>query len=384
MAVIYNNNRSGRMAMSQVPPASFSDQRAQALNSQLAANAGQVYTALDPSNDIIPDQQEIISQTVWSGGTARLSTFYTSSANSSSNAEWYYDVYDGLPSDSTSAVQFSVAYGDRRGSGSLNISADSGIEGQTPSKAVYNQYRNILLAPNDESFTMGDGTSTDQIIAVNFSRARYKERLDPGNFEFWLSGSLGAGTNKENVFVDDSSLITNPTLARGGKVFNIVSGSISDGVNNSASPNYVGLSYPDSGILILNATKVSSSFAVDCAKESSNTADQNHYSFITAISKSATDTVNHGPSVRNQQTITSTFYFVRVRNQNYNFTNNSTFTTGSVGDLKHSAMINNPTVYISTVGMYNQAGECLAVASLSKPLQKTFFNELLIKVKLTY
>ena len=144
MAVIYNNNRSGRMAMNQAPPAAFSDVRAQALNSQLAANAGQVYTALDPSNDIIPDQQEIISQTVWSGGTARLSTFYTSSANSSSNAEWYYDVYDGLPSDSTSAVQFSVAYGDRRGSGSLDISANSGIEGQTPSKAVYNQYRNIL------------------------------------------------------------------------------------------------------------------------------------------------------------------------------------------------------------------------------------------------
>ena len=321
---------------------------------------------------------------VSTGGTARLSTFYTSSANSSSNAEWYYDVYDGDPSNSTSAVQFSVAYGDREGSGSLDISANSGIEGQTPSKAVYNQYRNILLAPNDEQFTMGDGTSTDQIIAVNFSRARYKERLDPGNFEFWLSGSLGAGTNKENVFVDDSSLVTNPNLDRGGKVFNIVSGSISDGVHNSTSPNYVGLAYPDSGILILNATKVSSSFAVDCAKRNSDTADQNHYSFITAISKSATDTANHGPSVRNQQTVTSTFYFVRVRNQNYNFTNNETFTTGSVGDLKHSAMIGNPTVYISTVGMYNNSGECLAVASLSKPLQKTFFNELLIKVKLTY
>lgn len=382
MAVIYNDRNRRFNEQLRPAPASFSDVQRQALNTTLAANAGQVYTALDPTNDIIPDQQEIISQTVWSDGTSRLTSFFTSSANSSSNGEWYYDVYDGDPGVTTSAVQFSVAYGDRLGSGSLNISTDSGISGQTPSKAVYSQYRNILLAPNDESFTLGDGVSTDQIIAINFSRARYKERLDPGNFEFWLSGSLD--DSSENVFVDDSTSVTNPTLGRGGKVFNIVSGSISDGVYNSTSPTYVGLAYPDSGILILDAAKVSSSFDVDCAKRNDNTSDQNHYSFIQAVSRSTAASSAKGPSVRNQQTVTSTFYFVRVRNQNYNFTNNPTFVTGSVGDLKHSAMVNNPTVYISTIGLYNNSGECLAIASLSKPLQKTFFNELLIKVKLTY
>ena len=47
-------------------------------------------------------------------------------------------------------------------------------------------------------------------------------------------------------------------------------------------------------------------------------------------------------------------------------------------------MNDNPRVYITTIGLYNDSNELVAVAKLSQPLAKDFTKEALIKVKLDY
>jgi hypothetical protein len=47
-------------------------------------------------------------------------------------------------------------------------------------------------------------------------------------------------------------------------------------------------------------------------------------------------------------------------------------------------MQNDPKVYMTTVGMYNDSNELLAVAKLSKPLLKSFSREAIVKVKLDF
>ena len=47
-------------------------------------------------------------------------------------------------------------------------------------------------------------------------------------------------------------------------------------------------------------------------------------------------------------------------------------------------MESNPKVYITTVGLYNDNNELLAVAKLSQPIAKDFSKEALIRVKLDY
>jgi hypothetical protein len=84
-----------------------------------------------------------------------------------------------------------------------------------------------------------------------------------------------------------------------------------------------------------------------------------------------------------QEDIASKFYFIRVKNQEFNYTTNDSFTEND-GTLKHDSMIDNPQVYITTVGLYNDAQDLLAVAKLSSPLPKDFTKEALIKVKLDY
>ena len=88
--------------------------------------------------------------------------------------------------------------------------------------------------------------------------------------------------------------------------------------------------------------------------------------------------------VISEEDVTSTHYFVRVRNQEFNYSNNPTFTSGSNGTFRFSTMKDDPRVYITTVGLYDDSNQLLAVAKLSKPQLKSFAKELLVKVKLDY
>jgi len=92
----------------------------------------------------------------------------------------------------------------------------------------------------------------------------------------------------------------------------------------------------------------------------------------------------YGFYARNSEKITSTHYFVRVKNSEYNFSNNPSFVTGSDGQIAQATFIGDPKTYITTVGLYNDRTELLAVAKLSKPLLKSFSREALIRVKLDF
>ena len=81
--------------------------------------------------------------------------------------------------------------------------------------------------------------------------------------------------------------------------------------------------------------------------------------------------------------MSSNYVFARIKNNEYNYTTNPTYISGS-GDLVYSTLINNPQTYITTVGLYNTANELLAVAKMSRPLLKDFTKEALLRVKLDW
>ena len=121
------------------------------------------------------------------------------------------------------------------------------------------------------------------------------------------------------------------------------------------------------------------------ASNTANAEGNNHYLLFNSISgSSAASSGNIGFEARNEQEITSTHYFVRVKNGSFNFSNNPSYVTGSVGDFKQESFVNNPKAYITTIGLYNSKNELLAVAKMSKPLLKSFSREALIRVKLDY
>ena len=87
---------------------------------------------------------------------------------------------------------------------------------------------------------------------------------------------------------------------------------------------------------------------------------------------------------RDEEDQVSAQYFCRVRSGQMNFSNNPTFVSGSLNELRQSTMKGNPTTFISSVQLYNGAGDIVAVGNLSTPLKKNFSSEATVKVKLTY
>ena len=361
--------------------------------SQLMARNGRTYTKFESVNDIIANQTETVTAGLWSDNLASLSTYYTSSTQTTSQRRYYIDVYQANPAADGSAVQYSLAFGHALGSGSDS----QGQLNDSPSKAIYSQYKQLLLAAGDTRFTTAGSGSTDYIYAVNFKRARLKERLDPGNWEIPLKPISSRATNATGSVVtssaaiiqliDDSS-IASATVGQSGKVYNIVSGSINNGVYLPTTPVYYGLAYPDYGTLILDGKMLDQKLGFATVTGSS-VEGNNHFVLYHSISGSRaftnpTTSDTYGFVARNSEKVTSTHYFVRIKNAEYNFSNNPSYTTGSVGQVAQSTFIGDPKTYITTVGMYNDNQQLLAVAKLSKPLLKSFQREALIRVKLDF
>ena len=367
---------------------------AQQQQSQLLTRNGRVYTRFDAVNDIVSNQTEVVTAGLWSDNVASLITHFTSSAQTNTQRRYYTDVYHKAPSATGSAVQYSLAYGHALGSGSDS----QGTLQDSPSKAIYSQYRQILLPPGDTRFTTAGSGSTDHIYVVNFKRNRMRERLDPGNFELPLmqlasgralnaTGSVLISSSNKIITLIDDSTIASATLGESGKVYNIVSGSLTSGVHNSMAPVYYGLAYPDHGILVLDGKMLDQQLNFQTNTGSSSEGN-NHFALFHSISGSAllnnTAGDPYGFQARNSEKITSTHYFVRVKNAEYNFSNNPSYVTGSVGQIAETSFIGDPKTYITTVGLYNDRQELLAVAKLSKPLLKSFQREALIRVKLDF
>ena len=361
---------------------------------QILARNGRTYTKFDPVNDIIGNQTEIVTAGLWSDNVANLETFFTSSTQTTSQRTYYVDVYHKATTETGSAVQFALAFGHALGSGSDS----QGQLNDSPSKAIYSQYRQLLLNPSDTRFTTAGSGSTDYVYVVNFKRNRLKERLDAGNWELPLrtisgsrptnaTGSVSVSGSTVLTLIDDSSMAA-ASVGESGRVYNIVSGSINGGVFNSAAPVYYGLAYPDYGTLILDGKMLDQQLKFQTNTGSSSEGN-NHFAFFHSISGSALITNlstsdPYGFLARNSEKVTSTHYFVRVKNAEYNFSNNPSYVTGSVGQVAQSTFIGDPKTYITTVGLYNDRQELLAVAKLSKALLKSFQREALIRVKLDF
>lgn len=363
--------------------------------------SGRIFTPFE-SGDVVPNQQETITRALWSGNVGNLLTFYTSSAQTDTQKRYFYELFNSSSGGCGAEAQFSVAWGHKQGSGSAD---EGGQINDTPSRAIYGQYRQLCLDSGQERFTIG-GTATDSIYVINVNRARMREYLDEGNIEInlqrlsgsqWLSGggaqNAWTGSNVR-VFptqavtrLIDDSRIANATVGESGEVYNIVSGSIEDGVYNSSAPHYYGLMYRRLGTIVLDGTKLDMSCSFLTVTGSEVPGD-NAWKLFTAISGAALYTDASGDYLgfqgRSAEKVKSTHYFVRVKNQEYNFSNNPTFTTGSEGDLAEPTMIGDPKVYITSVGLYNANKELLAVAKTSKPIQKSFTKEALIKIKLDF
>ena len=320
---------------------------------------------------------DAIQSVAWSTNSATLTNFFTSSVQEAgTSGNYYISVYQTSSALAEAQIQFDVAYGNKLGSGSAYF--NSSVPRLTPATSIYGQFRSLVLEDENTNFTYGNGTNTfspNDFWAISIDRARYKEKLFPNTFNLQLKG-----TNTVHLTADVNNETT-ATFLGSNRVYQVVSGSNGSPTGTTgfvADSGSYGLFLPDIGTILLNPVALNE-FAVITSNETANLANgTNQKTLVNAIIDGGSFQLNA------QETVTSDYVFVRARNSEFNYSTNPSFISGSTGEIIHSSFINNPQVYATTVGMYNDANELVAVAKLSRPLLKDFTKESLIRVKLDF
>jgi hypothetical protein len=366
----------------------------------------------------------VITKGMFSNGIANMVSFYKSSISDSIDNH-YTHIYHERTSYATSSIQFSVAYGHSEGSGSND---EGGQYNDTPTRAIYGQYKNIIVGNGQDRLNLS-GTPTKHFYVVSYQKDRRDTRADYNALELniaHLSGSqfiassnmryhtgsnvrLG-GQGKVLRLISDYKINDNPQKAvpSAPLEYNIVSGSIEDGVYNTSSPHYYGKLYPSLGVVLLDANKldVSASFGTVTSREIDG---KNQLKLFTAVSGAALYTDISGDKLGMKARATEEeltyYYYIHVKNKEFNFSNNpSIYNTDGLQYLQYgvpndvsvapevldntavlsNTFIDRPTTYITTIGLYDENRNLVAVGKVSKAELNNFTEEVMFTVKLKF
>jgi hypothetical protein len=335
------------------------------------------FKRFDPEDFVI--SSDSITSTLWSTGNPTLTSFSTSSVQSAgSSGNYYLSIFQTASTDPSAQVQFDIAYADILGSGSVLYNPI--VPQNSYTKTIYGQYRSMILEDENANFFFGNGTNIitgSNFWVLSIERARYKQSLFPGSLNLQISGSGGIIN-----LTDNSQDVQVNTFIGSSRVYQLISGSNGTAgtlTNNGyvAGSGSYGLVFPDLGTILINPSALSQSIQVN-ASRSNNSDGLNNQRLFAAISGAASFALN------SEETITSDYVFVRARNSEFNYSENPSFISGSTGNVIYDNFINQPQVYITTVGMYNDSNDLLAVAKMSRPLLKDFTKEALVRVKLDF
>ena len=347
-------------------------------------------------------QTEKVTSPYFSNGSVNLAAAnLTRSLNITSTNQTYFE---GISNTSTpSTEEFNVAFGSLNGFGS----DDDANAIKAPTEVIYKQFAGLLLAPTEvtggflisSKGSAGKLTTKDnEIFILSAKRTNMKDRLNKGTWQLDFSGVKGASGNGnvDALYLKDDSVNNAPTSTPVGDRYNIVSCSSAGVIAAEATTRNFGFFYPDMGVMVFSQQELSASIpgsgSVDATVlydddryrgfHTSTTIDSNTNESLRFIN--ALKATNSNMKFRDEEDQVSAQYFCRIRSGQMNFSNNPTFVSGSLNELRQSTMKGNPTTFITSVQLYNDAGDIVAVGNLSTPLKKNFSSEATIKVKLTY
>lgn len=368
-----------------------------------------VYHPFDKKKDIILGKQRHITKGLFNR-REHMDCYLTSSVQLTETKKYYYDVKDCENCDRD--PYFAIAYGNVNGSGSTDI--DGQETNKTPSDSIYSQYQLICdekspsgsigqLLQKFSFVSQSQTVESDDIYVINFYRNGLSDRLDPGNFQInlaYLSGSFyannvhtGSNVKVGSPFVmsliDDSDEYSSGINCDGGQLisYNIVSGTLTGGIYQDATVNSYGKVYPQMGLVILHPKRLNELLGFNTVT-GSNIEGDNAFKLFTAISGAASPTTGRTDlkylTARNITYKTTAHYFVRVYPHQSNYSNNPTFVTGSHNGIFDKCFFNDPTTYITSVGLYDSDRQLIGLAKLSRPIKKTFDTDLVIKIRLNW
>ena len=310
----------------------------------------------------------------------------------------YYD-YSYLSSSANHIFDISEGYSSV--SGLVNTANSQ----NSKKKNVYNQLaqlgfgydKNGTIERFDEDGDIASGgTKINEAVFFTFSRLLIKDEIKKGSFALTLGADPAYATaHISQIKITDkdgtSGYKVNSPVGEYGILY--ASNSVGTQIHSSKlTDGYAkcGLIYYQAGIMVLTASvfmSASSGFGVDIPL-SMSAGGLNFEQLLTgSVTNDGATAIAHrinNLSFNNTTELNSTIYFCRINHNEYNYSSNPTYVSGSEIRVKGGIQSNNPVSYISTVGLYSSDNQLMAVGKLSEPLRKDPTIEYTLRARLDY
>jgi len=261
---------------------------------------------------------------------------------------------------------------------------------------IYNQMAQVLFGydvtgnvRNFESDGTVDGSGVmNHCFFLNHSRLLTKDEVKKGSYRVSLltSGTVeGNGSGRANLQVlgDYGSATEYRTCPSGD--YGII-------YTSSATPSAaggVGLLFYQAGIVALTSSIFLSEFGAP-GDETNVASHPNIQGIRWAQTASTIEQLSDGfrhtlydIDFNNTIELNSAIYFCRVNHNEFNYSSNPSYVSGSKIVVKNNVS-DLPLTYITSIGLYSPDNELLAVAKLSEPIRKDPNTELTLRVRLDY
>ena len=281
-------------------------------------------------------------------------------------------------------------------------------------KNIYNQFGKVLLGYDSsivKEFTLNGDTNNDptkelhNAYYLNIQRGQFIDRIQEGSLNVKINVSGGIHINV--VDKDD------------GKTYNGAAGTYSllyataSSTTDTSSLNFgdgdkvCGLVFYEAGVAVISPYIFSQYAGTGNNPSGSNDFLNNNTNGILSLvaptiyngtgkiadlivsgtiydhSKVLRDRIKSIDFISNTE-MNSTIYFCRAYNHEFNYSSNPTYLQNSKIVVKGDDPTALPRAYITSVGLYSEDNQLLAVAKLSEPILKTPENELIARVRLDW
>jgi hypothetical protein len=296
----------------------------------------------------------------------------------------FESVYDYPYASSSANHIFDLSFG-------INSGSLTPVTQSAQKFRIYNQMAQTLLGYDAtgsvRDFSLDGGTTiSNYMMFVNFSRLLTKDGIKIGSF----TASLGTGSWATPFAGTFLSLSDNPSVNSNnvnvdspvGQYWYVYTGSA------FASTDKVGMLFYQQGILALDISKApftSLAYSSSVANPAGGyLSGSNLYSTgtITEVSDGFRRYVGN-LQFQNTVQINSTIYNCQMGVNEFNYSSNPTYTSASIVRVKTNIQ-DNSVSYMTTVGLYSDDNQLIAVAKLSEPIKKTQADSLNIRVRLDY
>ena len=260
---------------------------------------------------------------------------------------------------------------------------------------VYNQMAQLLMGYDVtggiKPFKIPNTTAVDymrEAIFINFSRLLTKDEIKKGSFTL----KFGRDPNGEDIEKAPNAQQEIVQRYKGEDVFYTDSPAGEYAVLSGTTAPHCGLIFYQAGVVVLTASFLTSNSGAvhqsGCLSSSLAETGKGHLNEVftgSAISASCGEIRNRLANIEfnNTTELNSAIYFCRANHNEFNYSSNPTYLSGSKIRVK-ATKLDEPVSYITTIGLYSADYELLATAKLSEPLKKTPRNELTVRVRLDY